>query len=114
MFFDYDSYSYYVRPGYTDAIKSFRSLSCIVDEEMNLDSRSKAMFIFCNKARNTLKILVWDNGYWVLTKRLEKGTFAWPSNNDEAISITKDDIKRIIQGEDIFRRLPQMPRKIIY
>ena len=72
------------------------------------------MFIFCNKARNTLKILVWDNGYWVLTKRLEKGTFAWPSNNNEAISITKDDIKRIIQGEDIFRRLPQMPRKIIY
>ena len=72
------------------------------------------MFIFCNKARNTLKILVWDNGYWVLTKRLEKGSFAWPSNNDEAISITKDDIKRIIQGEDIFRRLPQMARKIIY
>ena len=37
MFFDYDSYSYYVRPGYTDARKSFRTLSCIVDEEMNLD-----------------------------------------------------------------------------
>ena len=28
--------------------------------------------------------------------------------------LTKDDIKRILQGEDIFRRLPQMPRKIIY
>ena len=58
MFFDYDSYSYYVRPGFTDARKSFRTLSCIVDEELNLDSRSKVMFIFCNKARNTLKILV--------------------------------------------------------
>ena len=58
MFFDYDSYSYYVRPGFTDARKSFRTLSCIVDEELNLDSRSKTMFIFCNKARNTLKILV--------------------------------------------------------
>ena len=114
MFFDYDSYIYYIRPGYTDARKSFITLSCIVDEEMNLDSRSKAMFIFCNKAKNTLKILVWDNGYWVLTKRLEKGTFSWPSNNNEALSITKDDIKRILQGEDIFRRLPQMPRKIIY
>lgn len=50
--------SYYVRPGFTDARKSFRTLSCIVDEELNLDSRSKAMFIFCNKTRNTLKILV--------------------------------------------------------
>ena len=55
------------------------------------------MFIFCNKARNTLKILVWDSGYLVLTKRLKKGTFAWPSNDDEAISITKNDIKRIIK-----------------
>ena len=81
---------------------------------MGLDSRAKAMFIFCNKAKNTLKILVWDDGYWVLSKRLERGTFAWPDNNDEAMSITKDDIRRIIQGEDIFRRLPRMPRKIIY
>ena len=58
MFFDYDSYGYYVRLGFTDPRKSFRSLSCIVDEELNLDSRFKAMFIFCNKARNTLKILI--------------------------------------------------------
>ena len=56
--FDYDSYSYYVRPGFTDARKRFRTLSCILDEELNLDSRFKAMFIFCNKTRNTLKILV--------------------------------------------------------
>ena len=81
---------------------------------MGLDPRGKAMFIFCNTAKNTLKILVWDDGYWVLSKRLERGTFAWPVNNDEAMSITKDDIRRIIQGEDIFRRLPRMPRKIIY
>ena len=114
MFFDFDSYCYYVRPGFTDARTSFRTLSCIVDEEMGLDPRGKAMFIFCNKAKNTLKILVWDDGYWVLSKRLERGTFAWPDNNDEAMSITKDDIRRIIQGEDIFRRLPRMPRKTIY
>ena len=114
MFFYFDSYSYYIRPGFTDARKSFRTLSCIVDEEMGLDSRAKAMFIFCNKAKNTLKILVWDDGYWVLSKLLERCTFAWPVNNDEAMSITKDDIRRIIQGEDIFRRLPRMTRKIIY
>ena len=111
MFFDFDSYSYYVRPGFTDARKSFRTLSCIVDEEMGLDPRGKAMFIFCNKAKNTLKILVWDDGYWVLSKRLERGTFAGLVNNDEAMSIKKDDIRRIIQGEDIFRRLPQTPWK---
>ena len=58
MFFDFDSYSYYVRPGFTDARKSFRTISCIVDEEMGLDPRAKAMFIFCNKARNALKILM--------------------------------------------------------
>ncbi len=114
MFFDFDSYTYYIRPGATDSRKSWLSLSSLVDEQMKLNHRSKSMFLFCNKARNSIKILVWDNGYWIMHKRLEKGTFAWPNTQEEARLVSLDDIKRVLRGENIFRQLPKTGSKILY
>jgi hypothetical protein len=54
--------------------KSFDGLQGLVVNELEMDSLSGDIFIFINKRRDRVKILVWDrNGFWLFYKRLEQG-----------------------------------------
>ena len=60
--------------------KSFNGLSGLVRSRLGHDPLSGDLFAFCNRLKNRLKILHFDtSGMWVFAKRLERGTFAWPS-----------------------------------
>ena len=70
----------------TDAVdlrKSFGGLYAIAHTIMKEVPEDGGIFVFCNRARNRVKILCFDDtGCWVSTKRLDQGTFSWPKGVD--------------------------------
>lgn len=73
----------YLAVGATDMRKGFEGLYGLVRDQLRCDPLSGHVFLFCNKQRNRLKLIVFDgSGLWVCAKRLEKGCFGWPQAGD--------------------------------
>lgn len=69
----------YLACGATDLRKSIDGLAALVQQAFALDPFAPALFVFCNRQRDKLKILHWETtGFWLYYKRLEHGTFRWP------------------------------------
>lgn len=115
MLLDWNSYEYYIRPGKTDMRKKAFTLSLLVENEMEMSPFEKNAYLFCSNSKRILKVIVWDgNGFWELSKRLEsKGTFAWPSNREEALKVTLNEVRLMLKGADPWRSLPiETPEKV--
>lgn len=96
----------YVAAGATDLRKSFDGLAQLARERVRQDPLSGALFVFCNRGRNRIRLLYWDgSGYWLLTKRLEEGTFAWPQlgPDPEGWRITSQQLLLLLSGIDLAR-----------
>ena len=62
----------FVAQGATDLRRSFDRLSAQVQEVLRQDPLSGHVFVFFNRQRNRVKLLVWErDGFWLLYKRLE-------------------------------------------
>jgi transposase len=61
-----------------DFRKGIDGLAAVCRQKLQSDPFSGAMFVFVNKSRQALRLLVYDGqGFWLCHKRLSKGRFAW-------------------------------------
>ena len=93
----------YLHRDTVDFRKSIDGLSLIVDQAMNLSVYDPALFVFCNKRRDKLKILYWDqSGFCLWYKRLEKEKFKWPrKHNQSTIILDEEQLHWLLRGFDI-------------
>jgi transposase len=88
--------------GATDMRKSYDTLAEEVRRVIGEEPLSGAFFVFCNRARNRIKVLVFDRGgYWLIARRLERGTFAWPKERTRGpLALRAHDLMLILDGLD--------------
>ncbi|TYQ14849.1 UNVERIFIED_CONTAM: transposase [Acetivibrio alkalicellulosi] len=89
----------FIACGSTDMRRGIYGLAAIVQECFELDPFSSSIFVFCNKKCDCIKMLMWDhNGFWLFTRRLEKGTFKWPQNSSSTINIDRRQLNWLLDG----------------
>ena len=85
--------------------KSFEGLSNEVRMVLARDPLSGHLFIFLNRLRTQVKILLWTRGgFTIVHKRLERGRFTFPSRLVEgatSVEIDAHEVSMLLEGLDV-------------
>ncbi len=86
-----------------DMRKGFEGLHGLVRDHLGQDPLSGHVFLFTNRTRTRLKVLVWDgSGLWVCAKRLEKGRFHWPAaEGASSVTMRAEELVLLVNGLDL-------------
>jgi len=97
MLFLSASCRYFLYRHQADMRKGFDGLSGLVRTGLAKDLLSGDVFIFFNKRRSQVKLLVWErDGFSIYHKRLEAGTYELPATSSE--ELRSDELMLILQG----------------
>lgn len=83
----------YIACGSTDLRKSIDGLVMIVKNQLKLNPFGKSLFVLCNKQMDKLKILHFDEDFWLYYYRLEGNRFKWPATDKEAIGANIEELR---------------------
>lgn len=97
----------YIVCGPTDLRNGCNGLAAVATMRLACSTFEPAMFLFCNRSRNIVKIIEWDgDGFWLYQKRLERGTFPWPvSGKMKKLVISKEEFSCLFAGTKLKRKL---------
>jgi transposase len=87
----------------TDMRKSFDGLANAVRGVIAKNPLSGHLFVFFNRRRTMMKAVYWDrNGYCLIGKRLERGTFVLPPANARGVvELEAAELALILEGIDL-------------
>ena len=92
----------YIACGYTDLRRGIDGLAGIVQAQFQMNPFQEVLFLFCGRRRDRLKALYWEgDGFLLLYKRLENGSFQWPHSTDEVRAMTPQQYRWLMEGLSI-------------
>lgn len=96
-----------------DGRKSINGLAVLVEQAMQLNPFAPALFVFSNRRRDRIKILLWERtGFWLMLKRLEADRFPWPKSAD-VVTLTVEQLHWLLAGIDLAAMRPHPERKYV-
>lgn len=101
-----------------DFRKGIDGLAAVCRQQLQADPFSGTLFVFTNKSRQALRVLVYDGqGFWLCHKRLSKGRFAWNflSGSTRVSALAAWQLQQLLWNADplkiaaneIFRPIPK-------
>jgi transposase len=99
-----------------DFRKGIDGLASVCRKVLETDPFKGYLFVFVNKKKTSIKILVYDGqGFWLCQKRLSKGRFKfWPTvNNSKASAFEAHQLQALIwngnpnmQSSPLWKKIP--------
>lgn len=109
-----DASHIFLATGPTDFRKQIPGLAAAVSMQFKLDPfEGTSVFIFCNKKRDAIKVLRYDqNGFLLATKKLLDGMkFQWPRTPDEVKQVSFQQAGWLLQGLKVEQEKAHHPVK---
>lgn len=103
----------YLHRDAVDGRKAINGLVLLIEQSLKLDPFAPAVFVFSNRQRDRIKILLWEkNGFWLLLKRLEADWFKWPKDA-EIVALSVEQLHWLLAGIDLAAMRPHPERKYL-
>ncbi|HEY7327626.1 MAG TPA: IS66 family insertion sequence element accessory protein TnpB [Gemmataceae bacterium] len=86
-----------------DLRKGFDALAELVRQHLRDDPLSGHVFVFRNRRSDRIKLLYWDSdGYVIVYKRLEAGTFRFPTaaEGQSGVTLRAAELAMLLDGVD--------------
>jgi transposase len=97
--------SIYIALSPVDMRWSFDRLSGIALERIGYDARSGALFVFCGKRGDAMKVLFFDGtGMCIFYKRLDKGRLRWPEGHApdaQHVEVSDAELMALLDGIEL-------------
>jgi transposase len=93
-----------------DFRKGICGLKALCQQKLLCDLFSGTIFAFANRARTSVKLLVYDaNGFWLCQKRFSQGNLAWwPTDKAHTVTLRASELQiLLVQGNPIKAGIPK-------
>lgn len=82
----------------------------LVEQALGLNPFEPAIYVFSNRRRDRIKLLLWDRtGFWLMLKRLEADRFRWPKEA-AVVTLMVEQLHWLLAGIDLAAMRPHSAR----